>query len=342
MTTRPYVRVVVLDYDGGALTLDCLDSLAQTEWPADRMEVVLVVNGSLDDILDEVRRRHPRVRVLEPLANLGFAGGCNLGISAVGEWDHVALVNNDAVVEPGWLAPLVDAVEADPLVGAAAAKILLAERYVGIRVDVPEAGAVPGGDGRRLGVEVVGVRLDGERDDARVSTDEGFHAPDPPGPGEEMARWSGRSGALRIEVDGDRSAPSRVALRLRAPARRTVSLASEASSGSGAGAGTAVVAEVGVEPLWVDGRLGGEPFAVVNNAGSSLFAGGYAGDRGFLEPDVGQFDEPCDVFAWCGGGVLLRREYLADVGLFDERLFLYYEDTDLSWRWRTSASGTYE
>ena len=50
MTTRPYVRVVVLDYDGGALTLDCLDSLARTEWPADRMEVVLVVNGSLDDL----------------------------------------------------------------------------------------------------------------------------------------------------------------------------------------------------------------------------------------------------------------------------------------------------
>ncbi len=40
------------------------------------------------------------------------------------------------------------------------------------------------------------------------------------------------------------------------------------------------------------------------------------------------------MFAWCGGAVLLRRGYLDDVGLFDERLFLYYEDTDLSWRGR--------
>ena len=41
---------------------------------------------------------------------------------------------------------------------------------------------------------------------------------------------------------------------------------------------------------------------------------------------------PADVFAWCGGSVLFRPSYLADVGLFDERFFLYYEDTDLSWR----------
>ena len=32
--------------------------------------------------------------------------------------------------------------------------------------------------------------------------------------------------------------------------------------------------------------------------------------------------------------MLLRPAYLAEVGLFDERLFLYYEDTDLSWRGR--------
>ena len=40
------------------------------------------------------------------------------------------------------------------------------------------------------------------------------------------------------------------------------------------------------------------------------------------------------MFAWCGGAVLLKRAYLDQVGMFDERLFLYYEDTDLSWRGR--------
>ena len=88
------------------------------------------------------------------------------------------------------------------------------------------------------------------------------------------------------------------------------------------------------EDAWLTVALDGEAFDVVNNAGSALYPGGYGGDRGFLERDAGQYDAPAEVFAWCGGAVLLSKAYLDDVGLFDERLFLYYEDTDLSWRGR--------
>ena len=60
----------------------------------------MVDNGSLDDVVDRVRVELPQVRIVEPLANTGFAGGCNLGITAPGEFDYVALVNNDATVDP--------------------------------------------------------------------------------------------------------------------------------------------------------------------------------------------------------------------------------------------------
>ena len=121
----PRVRVVVLNFDGGDMTIDCLRSLAGTDWPTDRFEVVLVDNGSLDGVVERMPSEFPGVRVIEPLRNTGFAGGCNLGIEAPGEWDYVALVNNDATVEPGWLAPLVEALQADDRVGAAAPKMLL-------------------------------------------------------------------------------------------------------------------------------------------------------------------------------------------------------------------------
>ena len=115
------------------------------------------------------------------------------------------------------------------------------------------------------------------------------------------------------------------ALRISSLAPRTLRL----QSGS-----TVVEAAIGTTPVWIDVDVDPTVFDVINNVGSNLYRYGFGGDRGFLERDEGQYEEPADVFAWCGGAVLLRREYLDDVGVFDEELFLYYEDTDLAWRGR--------
>lgn len=323
----PLVRVVVLSFDGGQMTIDCLDSLLASDWPADRMEIVLVDNGSLDDVAQRVRSDYPQVRLLEPLENLGFAGGCNLGMRLPGEHRYVALVNNDATVDPGWLRPLVETAESTPDVGAVCAKMLFADQYLGIEVSVPDAGTINRGDPRPLGVRISAARIDGARADGRLSFDEDFYGPELPNSDydEEIARWSRAKGSLRIAIEPGKPLPQLVSLRLSSPQPRTVTLTTEAAQQT---------LHIGAERTWFDIRLGDEPFDVVNNVGSNLYRGGYGGDRGFLERDLGQYEEPAEVFAWCGGAVLLRRDYLDEVGHFDEHLFLYYEDTDLSWRGR--------
>jgi GT2 family glycosyltransferase len=77
-----------------------------------------------------------------------------------------------------------------------------------------------------------------------------------------------------------------------------------------------------------------DPPATIQNAGTLLLSDGSGADRGFREPDQGQYDVREEVFGACGASVLYRREMLDDVGRFDETFFMYYEDTDLSWRMR--------
>ncbi len=83
-------------------------------------------NGSTDDSL-EILSRYPEVDVLRQSENLGFAGGVNAGIRAT-DAPFVALLNNDATVEPDWLAALLGVLESHPEAGAATSKVVVADR----------------------------------------------------------------------------------------------------------------------------------------------------------------------------------------------------------------------
>lgn len=316
----------MVNYGGGDLTVRCLDSLRRTAWPADRLELVLVDNSPGDGVAERVQRAVPGVRVLDAGGNRGFAGGCNLGMADLAGVDHVALVNNDAEVGPEWLAPLVEALEDDPVVGAANPKVLFADRFVDVHVS--SATTVRGrGDRRPLGVRVSGARVDGRDASSRLQLVSGFSGVEHGAGGEGPFQWTTGQAHLRIPVRGDGGLPA-CELRLASDEPREVVLRS---------GDQATVVQVGPDPRWCLVRLGGEPFDVVNNAGAVVLRDGHGADRGYLERDGGQFDKVEEVFAWSGAAVLLSRRYLESVGLFDERFFLYYEDLDLSWRGRAEG-----
>jgi GT2 family glycosyltransferase len=112
------VLVVVLCYNGLALTLDCLDSLRHLDY--EFVDILIVDNASGDDTPATVRARFPEVMVIETGANLGFAAGINVGLRYALEhgYDYALLLNNDTEVAPDFLDRLVQAAEADPAIGA--------------------------------------------------------------------------------------------------------------------------------------------------------------------------------------------------------------------------------
>ncbi len=316
------MRVVVVNYNGGELTISCLTGLQRTDWPAEALEIVLVENGSTDGVAARVRAEHPGVAVIDAGANLGFGGGCNLALTDLAGVDYVALVNNDAHVEPGWLAPLVDALEADSSVGAANPKILFSDRFVDVHLssETNEHGV---GDRRPLGVKLSGVRVDGHDAWERVQLVSGFWGLEHGANGEGAFQWTNGLAHLRVPAD-----QPHCELRLAARTGRTVLVTSGVHR---------TELDVTPAPAWYEVTLDGEPFDVLNNVGSVVLPDGHGADRGYMERDEGQFDEVDEIFAWCGAAVLLSREYLETVGLFEDRYFLYYEDFDLSWRGRAEG-----
>jgi GT2 family glycosyltransferase len=208
------VAVVILTYDAPEGLLEAaVDAVATScEGALPVVDVVVVDNG-----IGAGSRLGDRARVLRPGSNGGYAAGMNAGIrwAATRGADAVALLNDDVVVVPGWLDPLVAALDADPTVGAAQPTLL-----------------------------------------------SGWH-----------------EGASVLDLDG------------------------------------AVVDGTGV----VVDRFG---------AGSDR-------DRGRPWSEVG--DAVDEIEAFTGGAVLIRRSAVDEVGGFDERFFLYYEDVELSRRMRRSG-----
>jgi GT2 family glycosyltransferase len=72
---------------------------------------------------------------------------------------------------------------------------------------------------------------------------------------------------------------------------------------------------------------------VINSTGNLVGRDGRGHDRSFGRPDGGPPDDR-EVFGFYGGAAALRMAALDEAGLFDDDLFLYFEDTDLSWRLR--------
>jgi hypothetical protein len=314
------VRLVVLTFNGRPNIVRCFEHLHALQWPTDRLELVLIDNGSRDGSAELIADRFPGVRILRMADNTGFPAN-NQALRDLDAFDYVGLVNDDAFVEPTYLEPLVRVLQADPDVGAASPKMLFESKFLDVEIETT-ASPAGRGDPRSLGVRVSGLSVN-ELNVWRRAHVVGGH-------GAEVSRtgayeWTAERAVVRVPVGSDGGAPGAVELLLAAPEPKEVTLRSGERS---------VALPVDSEALWCASPLTGVPYDVVNNAGSIVLVDGHGADRGFGQPDGPEFDEPTDVFAWCGGAVLLRSDYLADVGLFDERFFLYYEDTDLSWRGR--------
>lgn len=129
------VSVILVNYKGTDDTLTSIAELRKQDWPQDKLEVIVVENGSGPEHLGRLKASSLDFTLIDAGANLGFTGGCNLGVEK-SSGEVVAFLNNDARPDTGWVREAMATFASGADIGAVASKVL---DWEGVNVDFTEA-----------------------------------------------------------------------------------------------------------------------------------------------------------------------------------------------------------
>ncbi|TSD66592.1 glycosyltransferase family 2 protein [Inquilinus sp. KBS0705] len=120
MNPTPRVAIVILNWNGLKYLREFLPSVLASTYT--NLQVVVGDNGSTDGSVAFLRATYPQINIIENNANYGFTGGYNRVLAQV-DADYYILLNSDVEVEPNWIEPVIDLMESDTQIAAAAPKI---------------------------------------------------------------------------------------------------------------------------------------------------------------------------------------------------------------------------
>lgn len=127
---RPLSTSIIIPcYNNARDTVTCVGSLRET-LPADFAgEIIIIDDASTDATGSELKAlagSDKRIRVLTHSKNAGFVMACNRGAKAA-KGDILLFLNNDTVLLPGWLPPLLRVFREDPKAGVVGGRLLFSD-----------------------------------------------------------------------------------------------------------------------------------------------------------------------------------------------------------------------
>jgi len=118
----PLVSIITINYTSLKDTIEFLETATKLTYP--NIEIIVVDNNSpYGKPTEDLKIKYSQVTFIESDKNLGFAGGNNVGIRQA-KGDFYFLLNNDTLLFPDFLEPIVQFMESHPEVGMASPKVL--------------------------------------------------------------------------------------------------------------------------------------------------------------------------------------------------------------------------
>ncbi len=125
MSDFPAVTVAILNYNGRHWLERFLPEVLATTYSG--AQYLVIDNGSTDDTIPWLSQHYPDVQLLPLHENYGFTGGYNRALPHI-DTPYFVLLNSDVSPQPGWLEPLVAAMQAEPRLAAIQPKICWTEQ----------------------------------------------------------------------------------------------------------------------------------------------------------------------------------------------------------------------
>ena len=123
MMEKPRILAIIVTWNKKEYVLKLLKALRDLDYPADRLDVVVVDNASTDGTPEAVREGFPEVHLIVNDKNLGGSGGFNTGLSYAyslprGTYKYLWLLDNDVLPHREALSWMVRTLEENPVYGA--------------------------------------------------------------------------------------------------------------------------------------------------------------------------------------------------------------------------------
>jgi hyaluronan synthase len=127
----PAVTVVIPAYNEGAMVEKAIYSVAASDYPADRLEIICIDDGSKDDTwtyIQRAQRRHPElIQAIRFPLNRGKREALHAGLTR-GRGEYFVTVDSDSVIEPDTLKQILAPMIQDPKIGAVAGNVKVYNR----------------------------------------------------------------------------------------------------------------------------------------------------------------------------------------------------------------------
>lgn len=301
------VSVILVNYNGKRYIQNLFESLKHINHEGFCFEVVFVDNNSSDDsvqYLESIRGElNFDLNIVKSKINRGFAGGNNLGVMA-SKGEYIVFLNNDTIVDRNWLSTLFYSIlEEKDRVCMVNSKLYYYYNFIELKI---------------LGKHKAAIKREYEVNGEKCNIENKY--------------------CKNIEDKGDYIIFSETTI-VNIPITWTGSAKIQFYTKSESvcvclGEQKEVSADGEICFDLTDKEVCEESYPLIQNAGSGVNQAYDGYDIGNGERDSEKYLHSYEITNACGASVIMRKDDFVNCGMFDSRFFMYYEDTDLSYRMR--------